>query len=569
MLEQIHADNAFDASPVSFEVPREDNTSLIWPSLHVHGLVDASRELRSQYPDWLTDLSRLAREETTALLAVDSAEEGNEAVAQCPSPDRIWLLGGHQPELFHPGVWFKNFLLHAIASRLAIEGEVVLPLHITIDHDLAKPSSLRTTCRDSGRLQHKMRPIPLRSSGADELPWELTKFAPERRTEWSEWIGNLVSDCHSIGVQPLIGDLQDRWFARLEESANLGEAFSGFRQSVEQSVGVRNAELPMSRLCGTQAFGEFFRRLANRDSNLWEHYNNARQQYRSWRRISNPVQPVPALQQSGPWMELPFWIYHRSKSIPRSKLWIRWQGDFADLASEPGEDAAWLKTVNLDGSDWHPTWSDIQESGLCIRPRALMTTLYLRYVLADLFLHGIGGGIYDTLTDEIAHRVWGISRLPMMVASASLHLPIRDPATSSIPLVGNEEDLIDEVSEPIETRWSQHQRELHRMRSAPESFLDPNDRAHAELLRRHRIMLERRKAETGSRAEWHREMGKLRSAIRLAVDEESQRLRLVSNDLMEERRLQRISRSREVPFILFPQIDVVKRLKSLLPLAFD
>lgn len=107
------------------------------------------------------------------------------------------------------------------------------------------------------------------------------------------------------------------------------------------------------------------------------------------------------------------------------------------------------------------------------------------------------------------------------------------------------------------------------MRSAPESFLDPTDEVHNELLRQHRAMLDRRRVETGSRLEWHREMADLRSRIRSAVDHEAQKLGLVSNDLMEAKRSQRISRSREVPFILFPQIDVVKRLKSLLPLAFD
>lgn len=558
----------FDSAPVRFEVPREDNTSLIWPSLQVQGLLDASRELRSHYPEWLADLARLAREETFALLASPSAMIGGS-----PSPssaaDRVWLLGGHQPELFHPGVWFKNFLLNAIATRLAASGESVLPLHVTIDHDLAKPSALRTTCWDSGRLQHRMRPIPLRPAGADELPWELTQYDAARRSDWNDWIEALVNDCHSIGVQPLIEDLRDRWFALLEESANLGEAFSGFRQSVENAFGIRNAELPMSRLCGTRAFGEFFRCLASPGANLWEHYNHARDLYRSWRRIRNPVQPVPALQQSGEWLELPFWVYHRSRAIPRSKLWVRWREGSSDLASESSEHAAWLTKVNFEGDGWHQKWSEIRESGICIRPRALMTTLYLRYVLADLFLHGIGGGIYDTLTDEIAHRVWGITRLPMMVASASLHLPIRDPSSDTIPRSEEEELSSTWEAESIESRWTRHQRELHRMRSAPESFLDPNDDSQTQLLWQHRAMLERRQAETGSRLEWHREMAELRTKIRLAVDQEVQKLRLVSNDLMEAKRLQRIRRSREVPFILFPQLDVVKRLKSLLPLAFD
>ena len=32
-------------------------------------------------------------------------------------PQGLIFLAGHQPELFHPGVWFKNFALGALARR--------------------------------------------------------------------------------------------------------------------------------------------------------------------------------------------------------------------------------------------------------------------------------------------------------------------------------------------------------------------------------------------------------------------------------------------------------------------
>ncbi|AMV34769.1 hypothetical protein VN12_21765 [Pirellula sp. SH-Sr6A] len=568
------------SSPIRLEVPREDNTSLIWPSLQVRELVDAARMRRGQFPDWLASLSRLARSEAAGMLS--SGDEASRFVngTQFVDANRggegiIWLLGGHQPELFHPGVWFKNFLLHAMASRMGRDHEAILSLHITIDHDLAKPVSLRTTCWDSGRLLHRMRPIPIRGSGEPELPWELTTYRASRRGDWERWIDDLIEDCRTIGVQPLIGDLRERWMEALETSSHLGEAFSGFRQIVEKAFGVRNAELPMSRLCRTDAFGEFFRRLALPGSRLLEHYNEARLGYREARAIRNPVQPVPALQRHGEWNELPFWVYHKSLLIPRSKLWIRGDDRVFVLANEPHDHAAWSTQVDLGASVWSEPWRAMMDAGVCIRPRALMTTLYLRYVIADLFLHGIGGGIYDALTDEIAHRVWGVERLPMMVASASLHLPIRinepPPLADHAPLAGYAEPTDSCICSAghSESRWADHQRVLHRMRSAPESFLDPQDPHHVDLLRNHRVLLKRLSGLVGSKMAWHREMAELRERIRAAVEPEVQRLRLVSNDLMEAKRMQRIRRSREVPFILFPQADVAKRLKSLLPLAFD
>ena len=53
------------------------------------------------------------------------------------SPSPSLLLAGHQPELFHPGVWIKNFAL----ARLAREHGTV-PLSLIIDSDTARSPHL-------------------------------------------------------------------------------------------------------------------------------------------------------------------------------------------------------------------------------------------------------------------------------------------------------------------------------------------------------------------------------------------------------------------------------------------
>src|SRR5262245_40196769 len=49
----------------------------------------------------------------------------------CPSESLI--VTGHQPELFHPGVWIKNF---AVAGLARTHG--LTPLNLIIDNDAAK-----------------------------------------------------------------------------------------------------------------------------------------------------------------------------------------------------------------------------------------------------------------------------------------------------------------------------------------------------------------------------------------------------------------------------------------------
>src|SRR5207247_2113197 len=48
------------------------------------------------------------------------------------------LFAGHQPELFHPGVWLKNFALHRLARE-----QGVTPLNLIVDNDTMKSAALR------------------------------------------------------------------------------------------------------------------------------------------------------------------------------------------------------------------------------------------------------------------------------------------------------------------------------------------------------------------------------------------------------------------------------------------
>src|SRR5439155_17235609 len=69
-------------------------------------------------------------------------------------------------------------------------------------------------------------------------------------------------------------------------------------------------------------------------------------------------------------------------------------------------------------------------SGIKLRPRALITTMYARLVLSDLFIHGIGGAKYDELTDLIIRRFFGIEPPAYITATATFRLPIERPSVS-------------------------------------------------------------------------------------------------------------------------------------------
>ncbi|MFM8397032.1 MAG: hypothetical protein ACKOAH_04320, partial [Pirellula sp.] len=125
-----------------------------------------------------------------------------------------------------------------------------------------------------------------------------------------------------------------------------------------------------------------------------------------------------------------------------------------------------------------------------------MTTLFMRCFLADGFVHGIGGGIYDRLTDEIIRGFLGIEPPNYAIATATLHLPLPDDFSLSTQLAEGELIALKEQS--------------HRIRSAPEknlSLSNPHERALAEAHAGLLAAIPRR----GAKKTWHRQMVDLKS----------------------------------------------------------
>jgi len=62
-----------------------------------------------------------------------------------------------------------------------------------------------------------------------------------------------------------------------------------------------------------------------------------------------------------------------------------------------------------------------------------LTTLFARLCLAEAFLHGLGGGLYDRLTDDIIRRFFGVEPPGFVILTATclLPLPVSGRRTSS------------------------------------------------------------------------------------------------------------------------------------------
>ena len=399
--------------------PEEDRGILVDPPLAEMGpVVDENVRRISEY-DYdcqgrsLTELSRHARE-----LLVAEAWRLTTAYRDVTSaPDRpdgpMIFLAGHQPQLFHPGVWAKNFALGFLARR---HGAVAV--NLLIDSDTVKSTSLRVPLGPVSDPRTEMIPFDrleprIPYEGRRIVDWELFDDFGRRV---SERIAPLVSHPMIEQYWPLV-----RQQARRTD--NLGACLAQGRHRLEADWGLQTLEVPQSRVCRTEPFCWFVAHLLAQAPRLWRIYNEAVLEYRRVHRIRSAAHPVPELSSEGRRLEVPFWV-STAEDPRRRALFAEYHGNHLELSDPDGLRIDLPLAPDGDAAGAVQRLMELSGQGVNIRSRALITTLWARLALGDLFVHGIGGAKYDQLTDVLIERFFGIKSPQYAVVSATLHLPI-------------------------------------------------------------------------------------------------------------------------------------------------
>ncbi|MEX2111645.1 MAG: hypothetical protein WD845_00580 [Pirellulales bacterium] len=328
-------------------------------------------------------------------------------------PTTRLILAGHQPQLFHPGVWFKNFVLHEIAAR---HGGVAI--NLVIDSDTIKTAAIRVP---SGTVQEPIvESVPLDRQSA-EIPYEARQIVDRECLESfgrraAERIRPLVAHPFVEAFWPLVAE-------RAESGRNLGEVIAQARHVQEGRWGSTTYEIPQSHVCDLPAFHWFTCHVLARLPQFWDVYNRSVADYRRANHVRSSAHPVPDLAAEDDWLEAPFWIWD-TNDPSRRRLFVRQRGDEILLSDRQAFEAALSLTPEGDAARAADQLAELAGGGIRIRTRALVTTLFARLLLGDLFLHGIGGAKYDKVTDAIIDRFFGLKPPEYMTVTATLRLPI-------------------------------------------------------------------------------------------------------------------------------------------------
>lgn len=487
--------------------PLESGQALIEPPLS--SLPQLLAENRERADQSLEELRRSARAELIQAAIAYTNTYRDVGVPQ--EIDAPLIMSGHQPELFHAGVWIKNFVL----SRAAADQRAI-GINLIVDNDVCDSVAIRVPSgtRSSPVLESVSFDAPTEQIPYEERPIvdEATfQSFPQRATKTAAaWLKD-----------SLVFDL---WHEARQDRC-MGEVIANARHRLEGIWGLSTLEIPLSTVFSQAGFRAFAARLLLDLRRFSEIYNSALIDYRVVNHIRSRSHPVPELVADDGWLEAPLWMWTTGEPR-RKRLFVRRTGGQLELT-----DRAHIRELLPAAMESLPdALGRLEQHGIKLRPRALLTTMYARLVLCDLFMHGIGGAKYDELTDAILARYFGVIPPHYLTATATVTLPLDFSRVSS-----------DELSAV--------QHAVHELPFHAERYL--HDGAGTELVQRKQALLKSIPPRGAKRA-WHREVISINEALLPLVVEEQQRLHEHAMRLTEQYRLTRSLGSREFSYCLFP-----------------
>ena len=504
------------AEHIRLRAPQDHGQTLQIPSLSQSSdLVDANRALLSSYPHELQSVRTIAREELGAM-ALQYSRQYSDIDAELR--DRI-VMAGHQPTLFHPGVWFKNFALDAAARSTDATA-----INLVVDNDLCDDANV--LCPKLENENVALRRVPFDAADV-AMPFEMRQV--KDRDVFDSFQSRLSDAIKDVVASPLINALWPE-VQTAAKHLRLPASIAAGRHRLEQKHGLNTLELPISVMSTSKSFAMFVQRLASEAGRFVEIHNEALQQYRSVNRIRSRSHPVPELETDGQYTEIPFWIW-TAESPNRRRLFVSVNDDGVELTDRDG----W-STV-LAQRDFAATFQELNQldSDVFIRPRALATTMFSRLFTSDLFLHGIGGAKYDQLNDEIISRFFNVDPPQFMTMTATMKLPFEYEAVSA--------QTITELEV-----------QLRNSRFHPERVCSPD----ADVQRKKWLI---ENVPSGSRKSWHDEIAAINERLYQRLDgiEELQSRIARSKTALPA---SKIFGSREFSFALFPQ-ELVSGLEKV------
>lgn len=379
-----------------WKAPAEDGQILIWP--------DPAELLR----DTQQNHDRLSKASNVLVQGISLNELRTRQREWLGHRDdnQLLIATGHQTELSHPGVWVKDALINSIATKL--NG---VAYHIAVDTDAPKHLHLRWPGES----------IPITDDPALlTAAWSAAVDAPTP-AHVAKIQSDLTRAMQSWNFRPMLPELLASLRRLSLESPNISNAVTNATHELDWSLGLRHHALVASPIWMSEPFLVYVHHVMARADEYAAKYNQALAEYRKRTGTRTASRPMPDLFCSGEACEMPFWLDDlatgkriRPSVFRRDNEWLLELVSGAEFRFDPNA-AGWGAADDL--KKW------LVANNVRLAPRALTLTMFLRLALVDQFVHGIGGGRYDQVTDRLIELHFGLEAPRFAVTTATLVFP--------------------------------------------------------------------------------------------------------------------------------------------------
>lgn len=328
---------------------------------------------------------------------------------------------GHEPVLYYPGVWIKNHLTQFLARKMGGIG-----VNMIVDNDACnmgfmyvpmlseKPATIQKVALIKDKSNVAYEEIIFGDLGT------ILRFKEEvlnlfKKNVLDEKVKTTVVSMQST-FEAFINCIVERYHQGCTDMVGL---LTAARRALEEDFCIDNLEVPVSWMCNTDGFYHFFLHIVYEADRFAKIYNEKLAEYRIIHKIRSRANPLPDIKIAGNLVELPFWIWKAGGQ--RDKCYMTREGQSLKVTN--GVDVIVTLGKSEETENNISRLRALRESQIKIRPRAITTTMFSRLFFSDVFIHGIGGAKYDTITDEIIKEFFGVDPPAFITISTTLFLP--------------------------------------------------------------------------------------------------------------------------------------------------
>lgn len=284
------------------------------------------------------------------------------------------VMTGHQPVIYHCGLAEKTKLLAA-----TVGSQKLLGFNIIIDTDAG----------DAGEIVFPTQTGILETLSISQGGELLANQALQGEAAITSAFERIAGELTAL-AQPAASK-------RVQEAADLYIRLAGTQAVLANSLARRlwegpqsYLEVPLSAVVTLPTTRAFIAALVADGVQFHHQYNRALETHRANHKIKNVANPFPNLKSDGERYELPLW---RLSGLQSSRL---------PYFSSPQD-------------------SDYSTNDL-LSPRGALITTMLRFLGADLFIHGLGGATYEPVTDLLLSEYFAVPGTEYVTASANRYL---------------------------------------------------------------------------------------------------------------------------------------------------